>query len=175
MAKHPIHPATVHFPVTFIIVTGILDTFYAAASSPATAPLIQSTLKSLGVQFYTNSIPIFSYYTTLLALITGIPAIITGGLEVMPLIQRDGLNTPKARTAVVHAMLNDLSLFALAYNWWTRRAMNDFAPSTTNLMISGMLALPVSTYAAYLGGSLVYDYGMGVGRGSAKAKDKKGQ
>jgi len=145
--------------------------FHAAASSPATAPLIQSALKSLNVQVYLNAIPLFSYYTTVLALITAIPAI----MELMPLIQRDGLNTPKARTGVAHAMLNDLGVFALAYNWWTRRAVNDFAPSTTNLAISVALALPASSFAAYLGGSLVYEYGMGVGRAGAKAKDKKGQ
>jgi len=175
MANHPIHPAIVHFPITFITLTGLLDMFHAAASSPATAPLIQSALKSLDAQVYLNAIPLFSYYTTILALITAIPAIITGGMELMPLIQRDGLNTPKARTGVAHAMLNDLGVFALAYNWWTRRAVNDFAPSTTNLAISVALALPASSFAAYLGGSLVYEYGMGVGRASAKAKDKKGQ
>ena len=149
--------------------------FYAAASSPATAPLIQSALKSLDVQVYLNAIPLLSYYTTILALITAIPAIVTGGMELMPLIQRDGLNTPKARIGVAHAMLNDLGVFALAYNWWTRRAMNDFAPSATNLAISAALALPASSFAAYLGGSLVYGYGMGVGRASSKAKDKKEQ
>ena len=173
--SHPVHPATVHFPITFITLTGLLDMFYAAASSPATAPLIQSALKSFDVQAYLHAIPLFSYYTTILALITAIPAIVTGGMELMPLIQRDGLNTPKARIGVAHAVLNDLSVFALAYNWWTRRAMNDFAPSTTNLAISAALALPASSFAAYLGGSLVYEYGMGVGRASAKAKDKKGQ
>jgi len=175
MANHPLHPATVHFPITFITLTGLLDMFYAVASSPATAPFIQSALKSFDIHIYLSSIPLFSYYTTVLALITAIPAVVTGGIELMPLIQRDGLNSSKARTAVTHAMLNDLAVFALAYNWWTRRAMNDFAPSTANLAISAALALPASSFAAYLGGSLVYGYGMGVGRANAKAQDKKGQ
>jgi uncharacterized membrane protein len=34
-----------------------------------------------------------------------------------------------------------------------------------NVFVSGALAGPSTLFAAYLGGQLVYQYGMGVGRG----------
>ena len=48
-------------------------------------------------------------------------------------------------------------------------------PSNTNILISSVVALPATMFAAYLGGSLVYVYGMGFRGGQAKAKAKKGQ
>ena len=91
----------------------------------------------------------------------------------MPLVKRDGFGSKKAQTAVTHALLNDLVLFGAIYNWWTRRDTPGFEPSGVNLFISCLFALPTTLFAAYLGGSLVYNYGMGVGRKSSK--DKKAQ
>lgn len=87
----------------------------------------------------------------------------------MPLIKRDGLSK-KAQTGVLHALANDITVFGAAYNWWTRRSAVGFAPSTTNVLVSATLAVPASFFAAYLGGQLVYQYGMGVGRGRGGVK-----
>ncbi|OCK81547.1 hypothetical protein K432DRAFT_381249 [Lepidopterella palustris CBS 459.81] len=176
MGNRPIHPATVHFPITFITLSSFLDIFSVAATHPTTAPFIGSALKSLDLQLHLAAIPQFSYYIGILALITAVPAVITGALELKPLIDRDGpFGTPKARAGVAHALLNDIAIGGLAYNWWTRRAVDGFEPSTLNLAISGALALPAVSLAAFFGGSLVYGYGMGMSMGSGKGKGKKTQ
>ncbi|KAF2193695.1 hypothetical protein K469DRAFT_240674 [Zopfia rhizophila CBS 207.26] len=170
MSSHPKHPATVHFPITFITLTGFLDLFHITATSPSTAPLIASALKTLEIQIPQGTIPHLSYYTTVLILITSVPAMISGAAELMPLIKRDGLGSRKAQTGVLHAVFNDLATFGAAYNWWSRRAVVGFEPNATNVFISTALALPACLFATYLGGALVYTYGMGVGRGRSQAK-----
>jgi uncharacterized membrane protein len=167
---HPAHPATVHFPVTFNILTGALDGLYALMINPTTSVLVSSVMAKLDTPIAPSSIQYASYYSTVLTMITAVPATITGAMELMPLIKRDGFTSPKAKTALAHAFLNDLVFFGAMYNWWTRRDVPGFEPSTANLAISSAFTLPTGIYAAYLGGSLVYDYGMGIGR---KSKAKK--
>jgi uncharacterized membrane protein len=96
-----------------------------------------------------------------------VPSILSGGSQLLPLIQRDGLQTSKAKTGVAHAAMNDVVAAALAYNWWTRRNVPGFTPSPLNLVLSGLVAMPMVLYSAKLGGDLVYTYGMGIG---SKAK-----
>lgn len=97
----------------------------------------------------------------------------TGAAELMPLIKRDGFRSRKAKIGVVHALINDITVFAAAFNWWTRRSNPGLVPTDTNVLISSVVALPATLFAAYLGGSLVYVYGMGFRGGQAKVK--KGQ
>ncbi|KAF2659895.1 hypothetical protein K491DRAFT_621988 [Lophiostoma macrostomum CBS 122681] len=167
---HPTHPATVHFPIAFMFLTGGLDAAYFAAVHPSTANLVGSALKTLDVQIPPSMFPILSYYTTLLTLLFSVPAVISGAAQLMPVIKRDGLSSKKAQTGVLHALVNDVTVFATAYNWWTRRNAPGFKPDSTNILVSSVLALPATLFAAYLGGSLVYKYGMGVGGGSGRAK-----
>jgi hypothetical protein len=88
----------------------------------------------------------------------------------MPLIKRDGLSSKKAKVGVLHAVINDAATMGAAYNWWTRRGNAGMVPSGTNIVVSSLVALPATMWAAYLGGSLVYIYGMGLRGGQAKAK-----
>lgn len=118
--------------------------------------------------------PLFSYYTTILTILFAVPAVMTGAAELMPLIKRDGLGSRKAKIAIAHAMINDMTVLAAVFNWWTRRTTPMFMPTTTNILVSSMFALPATMFAAHLGGSLVYNYGMGLRIGQA-AKAKKGQ
>ncbi|TVY41091.1 hypothetical protein LSUB1_G001097 [Lachnellula subtilissima] len=171
MAGIQLHPASVHFPITFIALTGFLDLLYSASSFPPTGSFILSTLKYLDVpSALVELLPQLSFYTTILALVTTIPAIVTGFSDLLPLILRDGFGTPKVRTGLLHAGLNDVATAMMAFNWWTRRHVEDLAPTAVNTMLSGLLAMPVMFYAASLGGHLVYGYGMGVGKSSNKQK-----
>lgn len=88
----------------------------------------------------------------------------------MPLIQRDGISSKKAQTGIAHALINDVVAIATAYNWWTRRSTIAHKPEALNVLISSAVAIPASFFGAYLGAQLVYQYGMGVGRSSTKAK-----
>ncbi|KAJ4381715.1 hypothetical protein N0V86_003079 [Didymella sp. IMI 355093] len=158
---HPAHPAFVHFPITFTAITGGLDAIYWASKIPATAGIVNSVFKSLDRSVQPNAFPVLSYYSTILTILTTLPAVVTGVAQLAPVIQRDGFQSKKAKVGAVHALLNDIALFATIYNWWTRSQQIGFTPSTSNVLISSALALPVTMYSAYLGGSLVYEYGMG--------------
>ncbi|KAF2110646.1 hypothetical protein BDV96DRAFT_552950 [Lophiotrema nucula] len=170
MSSHPKHPALVHFPITFTTVTGALDALYFASIHPSTAPLVVSACKTFDISLNPGLLPTLSYYTTILTILTAIPAIMSGVWELMPVIKRDGFSSKKAQTGALHALVNDLTVFGAAYNWWTRRNELGFVPTGTNVLVSSALGVPATLFAAYLGGELVYTYGMGVGRGSSKAK-----
>ncbi|KAF2643618.1 hypothetical protein P280DRAFT_478367 [Massarina eburnea CBS 473.64] len=175
--SHPKHPATVHFPITFTVVTGVLDALYLASITPSTSSAVASAFKSLNLQIPIALLPTLSYYTTILTLITAVPAIITGALEFMPVVQRDGLSSKKAQAGVLHALINDITLFGAAYNWWSRSGTTGFLPTTTNAAVSAAV-VPAVFGAAFLGGQLVFHYGMGIGRGGStttKGKGKKKQ
>jgi uncharacterized membrane protein len=102
-----------------------------------------------------------SYYTTILTLLFTAPAVATGAQQLMPVIQRDGFSSKKAKVGVLHALINDVAAIGALYNWWSRRSNPGFTPDATNIFISVVLALPSTMYAAYLGGSLVYIHGLG--------------
>ena len=170
MDSHPKHPATVHFPIAFTFLTGVLDALYLASVTPATAGAVATAFKTLDIAIPTSFFPTLSYYSTILTLLTAIPAVLTGALELQPVLKRDSLGSKKAQTGILHALINDITVFGAAYNWWVRRVNTGFVPDTTNVAISAALAVPATFFAAYLGGQLVYQYGMGIGRGSSKAK-----
>jgi uncharacterized membrane protein len=112
--------------------------------------------------------PVLSYYSTILTLLFTAPAVATGVQQLMPVIQRDGFSSKKAKVGVVHAAINDLAAIGALYNWWTRRDTPGFTPDVTNILISTVVALPMTMYAAYLGGSLVYIHGLGFQNRSVK-------
>jgi hypothetical protein len=135
--------------------------------TPATAGAVATVFKTLDIAIPTSLLPTLSYYSTIFTLLSAVPAVISGALELQPVIARDGFGSKKAQAGVLHALVNDLT-----YNWWVRRTTTGFVPSTTNVVISAALAVPASFFAAYLGGQLVYQYGMGVGRGSSSNAKK---
>jgi uncharacterized membrane protein len=104
---------------------------------------------------------VLSYYTTILTLLFTAPAVATGAQQLMPVIQRDGFSSKKAKVGVLHALINDVAAVGALYNWWSRRSTPGFTPDATNILISVVLAMPSTLYAAYLGGSLVYIHGLG--------------
>lgn len=168
--SHPTHPATVHFPITTTLLAGGLDAVYFLSKYGPTAALVSSAFKSLDIPISPALFPLLSYYATILTLLFSAPAVATGAYELRPVIQRDGLSSKKAKVGVLHALINDVGVVAAAYNWWTRRSNPGFMPTETNILLSALVALPATMWAAYLGGSLVYIYGMGFRGGQAKAR-----
>jgi uncharacterized membrane protein len=69
---------------------------------------------------------------------------------------------------VLHAVINDVAAVGALYNWWSRRSNPGFTPDATNMVVSILLAMPATLYAAYLGGSLVYIHGVGFQNRTAK-------
>jgi uncharacterized membrane protein len=168
MGGHPAHPAFVHFPIAFTAITGGLDALYYASKHRLTSNLVNSVFKSLDNAVQPRAFPVLSYYSTIITILVTLPAVATGVTQLAPVIQRDGFSSKKAKVGAVHALINDVALFATIYNWWTRSQQTGFTPSGMNVFVSAALALPMTMYSAYLGGSLVYEYGMGFTRGNPK-------
>lgn len=118
-------------------------------------------------------LPLLSFYTNILTILFSAPAVATGAYELMPLIQRDGFSSKKAKVGVLHALINDAAVLGAVYNWWSRRNTPATTPSNENILVSTVLALPATFFAAYLGGSLVYQYGMGFRGAGAVAKKRR--
>jgi len=81
---------------------------------------------------------------------------------------------PKVKVALMHAGLNDLVVGGAVFNWLLERNAPDFRPAGYQVAMSGV-ALAVQMYAAYLGGDLIYTYGVGVQRQGEGAEKKKQQ
>lgn len=125
-------------------------------------------MKTLDIAIPVGLFPTLSYYTTILTLLFSLPAVSTGAMELMPAIQRHGFSAQKVKVGIAHALINDVTLFGAVYNWWSRRNVPGFTPSSQNMLVSVVLSLPTIVFGAYLGGSLVYQYGMGFQRSSVK-------
>lgn len=124
-------------------------------------------------------------------MISSIPSLITGDIEMIAMIKGKGLferiekknasgervvvskgTNPTVREGLIHGALNAGALMVSLYNWYTRRHVRGLEPSTTNIVLSG-LTLPLMMFSAYLGGSLVYKYGVAVQRQGEAAQIKK--
>jgi uncharacterized membrane protein len=177
-SSHPVHPATVHLPIAFILAASVLDILsYLAVCFPS---FFDSILNIFARSYASTSaiaiiyhLSLFSYASTIIGILTAIPAVVTGAIEANAIVSANGfdLSNPKVKTTVIHATLNDLAVLGAVYNWLTRRNEEDFMPWGGNALVSaGMLGL--IAYAAFLGGSLVYAHGVAVQR-MGKGKEEK--
>jgi len=141
---------------------------YFLSTYAPTATAVASSFKTFGIALSPSMFPVLSYYTTILTLLFSAPAVATGAQQLMPVIQRDGFSSKKAKVGVAHALINDIAAFGALYNWWSRRSNAGFIPSNENIIVSTLLAVPATIFAAYLGGSLVYIHGMGFQNRSVK-------
>ncbi|GAA5829823.1 hypothetical protein JCM11251_007896 [Rhodosporidiobolus azoricus] len=175
---HPLHPATVHFPIGFLSLSLGLDALQIA-------PTLSSGLTWLKILPPTAALNTLSHYTGAAGLLFSLPALATGLSELYGMwtgqIEEKGAKGSvadaavkkdvageKLKTTLLHAGLNDFVLGVAAYNWWVRRQSAKLILPNTNAILAA-LALPVFFYSAYLGGSLVYEYAVGVQRqGEAK-------
>jgi len=166
---HPFHPATVHFPIAFLSLSWGLDILYAATAKLQLSPLVKT---------FGTSLPDISrgaHYMQAIGLVAAIPAILSGVQQLVKMksngqaFEADNKTMrPKFKITLAHAGLNDVAIIASAYSWYIRRNNVGLLPTDTNLLLSIVL-LPILFYSANLGGTLVYNYGMGINL-SKKAK-----
>ena len=119
-----------------------------------------------------------SYYALSAGLISSLPAVVTGIANAAQSIKTQGLyesdgKTLKAKSKVIiaHALSNDLIIAASAYMWWAKKQAYTltYAPDTWMVLLSAVLGAGI-LFSANLGGTLVYNYGMGVRIGKSKGK-----
>lgn len=160
-----------HFPIAFLTLAWGLDLLYAATTK------LQLPILAKNVGTSLPDISRGAHYMQAIGLITAVPAVASGVQQLVKMkssgqaFEADGKTMrPKFKLTLLHAGLNDLMVLVSAYSWYTRRGSVGNLPSDTNLLISALL-LPVLFYAANLGGTLVYNHGMGINLASkSKAK-----
>jgi uncharacterized membrane protein len=156
-------------PITFLISASLSDILthvaqeYPKAIEPLAAQL--STPVRTLIQFTT----LFSYFLTLAALFTAVPAVLSGGQQAVGMISSRGLKARSVQTTLLHAVLMDVAIAGAAYNWYSRKDVTGFMSEKINLAISGATLLAV-LYSSSLGGKLVYEHGIGVSKVGAVKK-----
>ncbi len=139
--RHPIHPMLVHFPIGFLVLSFLLD--LVSLAFPEVPNLVRG-----------------SFYAMLLGIVTALLAAVPGFVDYSD-IRRDH---PGKTTATRHMTLNLMVVTIYGINLWIRSAaLSDpkisLLPFLLSIIGAGLLSI-----SGYLGGRLVYDEGIAVGR-----------
>lgn len=182
--SHPLHPATTHLPIALLLLAYGLDILTIL---PAFVLKTLVSLPLLGpvVSDVNGSIPLAAHHILTLAVLSAIPTIITGIIEINGMMSRYDLvgklsKSPKKldvikkmpeklKIAFVHAMVMDAVVFASVWSLMSRKKSNAYAFDGNMAWLS--LALPVFLFGgSALGGQLVFDHGVGVKRSTSKSE-----
>jgi nitrite reductase/ring-hydroxylating ferredoxin subunit/uncharacterized membrane protein len=139
--RHPLHPALVHFPIGFFLLSLLLDL----------ASYFWNTV---------NDLPRTSFYSMGIGLAFGILAAITG------LVDRSDirLDHPARRTANIHMTLNLTAIGLFGINLALRAGQPDADVTPLASLLLSLAGVGIILVSGYLGGTMVYDDGIGVGR-----------
>lgn len=184
--SHPIHPAIVHFPIAFNILSWGLDITYALTTTYIKPGFLTSRF---GAPTTLLDITRVSYFLMCAALITTVPAIMSGNIQLVGMIKKNGgpwekdatgkqksTMVPRIKMTITHALLNDAIFLVNLYSWWVRRGKEETSwnpgktPTQMNMIIS-MVLLPFLILTAKAGASLVYNHGVGLNLGRKKYEE----
>ena len=139
--RHPLHPALVHFPIALFVLSLIFDAIMYFSGNP-------------------GSLFRASFYTISLGIVMGVLAAIPG------LVDRSDirLDHPARKTANLHMVLNIAAIGLFAINFFLRAGQS--APAALSLLelLLSVAGVGIILVSGYLGGTMVYDNGVGVGR-----------
>src|SRR5438105_9654595 len=139
--RHPIHPMLVHFPIGFFVLSFLVD--LASLIVPDTPHLLRA-----------------SFYAMLLGLITALLAAVPGFVDYSD-IRNDH---PGKRTATAHTSLNLIAVAVYGINLSLRSSSLVDARISVGPLILSLVGIGLLSASGYLGGKLVYDEGIAVGR-----------
>ncbi len=140
--RSPLHPALVHLPIALFPISVVLDVLSRVWDS-TDAPLVEAAFISL-----------------VAGLATALLAAVFGFVDYSDI--RD--DHPAKKTATAHLILNLIAVGLFAGSAGLRfGALDEPAVGTLPLVVS-LAGLAVLGYSGFLGGKLVYDEGIGVGR-----------
>ena len=138
---HPLHPMLVHFPIGFLVLSFLLDLVSLAF------PEVPGLLRG-------------SFYAMLLGIIAALLAAVPGIVDYSE-IRRDH---PGKVVATRHMILNLMVVAIYGINLWIRSsALSDPKISLLPFLLS-IIGIGLLSVSGYLGGRLVYDEGIAVGR-----------
>src|SRR5438105_15764256 len=139
--RHPVHPMLVHFPIGLFILSLLLD--LASLAFPSVPNVVRD-----------------SFYAMLVGIITALFAAVPGFVDYTN-IRSDH---PAKRTATAHMILNLIVVALYGINLGVRSSsLADPRISLLPLVLS-LVGIALLSVSGYLGGRLVYDDGIAVGR-----------
>lgn len=148
--SHPIHPATVHWPIAFLSLAYGLDTIYGVQRYLNISLSLVSSLTTL------PELGKAAHYIQALGIITAVPSIMTGVQQALKIYGNGGLYEADGKTirakmkmTIAHAALNDLVAVASIWSWWDKSTNVGNLPSGLNVLSSAML-FPILMYSANL-------------------------
>jgi uncharacterized membrane protein/nitrite reductase/ring-hydroxylating ferredoxin subunit len=139
--RHPLHPILVHFPIGLFVLSFLLD--LASLAFPSLPALVRD-----------------AFYAMLLGTITGLIASVPGFVDYTD-IRGDH---PAKRTATAHLALNLVVIALYGINLGVRSSMLAAAKTPLAPLVLSLLGVALLSLSGYLGGRLVYDEGISVGR-----------
>jgi len=139
--RHPLHPMLVHFPIGLFLLSLSFD--LASLVFPSVPDLVRD-----------------SFYAMLLGVITALIAAVPGFVDYTD-IRSDH---PAKRTATVHLTLNLIVVALYGINLGVRSSSLVDPKIQMVPMILSFIGVALLSVSGYLGGRLVYDDGIGVGR-----------
>jgi nitrite reductase/ring-hydroxylating ferredoxin subunit/uncharacterized membrane protein len=139
--RHPLHPAFVHFPIGFFLFSLVLDI----------ASYVWDTVSDL---------PRAALYAIGIGAAAGLLAAITG------LVDRSDirLDHPARRTANIHMTLNLTAITLFGMNLFLRAGQAELPQTPLTYLLLSLAGVGIILVSGYLGGTMVYDDGIGVGR-----------
>lgn len=140
--QHPLHPALVHFPIGLFVLSLLLDVV-----SLVTAPSNDALVRA-------------AFYAMIGGIITAAGAAIPGLMD-WRRIRRDH---PAKKTATNHMILNFAAVGVYIINAAVRAGALNALETPIFPFILSLLGIGVLSYSGYLGGALVYEDGIAVGR-----------
>ena len=138
--RHPLHPMLVHFPIGLFFLSFLFD--LASLAFPS--------------QMYVRD----SFYAMLLGAIMALVAAVPGFVDYTD-IRNDH---PGKRTATAHLILNLIVVGLYGINLGVRSSMLSDPTIRTGPFVLSLVGICLLCASGYLGGRLVYDDGIGVGR-----------
>ncbi|MGZ9235976.1 MAG: DUF2231 domain-containing protein [Anaerolineales bacterium] len=139
--RHPLHPALVHFPIGLFLLSLILDiASYVWSDS-------------------TNLVRV-SFYAMVTGFGVGLVAALAG------LVDRSDirLDHPARKTVNLHMTLNLIAMGFFAINLFLRVRQPDLNTTPVFVLLLSLVGVGMILLSGYLGGTMVYDDGVGVGR-----------
>src|SRR5438552_14071697 len=139
--RHPIHPMLVHFPIGLLLLSFLID--LASLAFPSVPNLVRD-----------------SFYAMLLGLIMALVAAVPGLVDYTD-IRSDH---PGKRTAIAHMILNFMLVVVYGINLGVRSSSLLDPKISIGPLILSFIGVGLLSASGYLGGRLVYDQGIAVGR-----------
>jgi nitrite reductase/ring-hydroxylating ferredoxin subunit/uncharacterized membrane protein len=143
---HPVHPALAHFPIGLFLLSLLLDLLGALSNDPLLVRAANYAMASgLGM-----------------ALIAAIP-----GLVDYIDIRQDH---PAKKVGTLHLVLNLVAVVLFVINLWLRSQMAEGEITPALPLLLSVVGVGIILYSGYLGGGMVYNDGIAVGRHRREAE-----